>query len=53
MNKKDLSERDICTKFINPAVVLAGWNLKTQVRKEVFFIDGNDNSRQFKRNSSF
>ena len=24
MNKKDMSERDICTKFINPAIVQAG-----------------------------
>jgi type I site-specific restriction endonuclease len=27
MNKKDLSERDICTKFITPAIRdVAGWN---------------------------
>jgi hypothetical protein len=25
MNKKDLSERDICTKFITPAIQAAGW----------------------------
>jgi hypothetical protein len=35
MNKKELSERDICTKFINPAIQNAGWNMRTQVRKEV------------------
>ena len=40
MNKKKLSERDICTKYINPAITLAGWNMKTQVREEVFFTDG-------------
>ena len=40
MNKKDLSERDICTKFINPAIEKAGWNLRTQVREEVSFTDG-------------
>lgn len=40
MNKKDLSERDICTKFINPAIQKAGWNMRTQVREEVFFTDG-------------
>lgn len=40
MNKKDLSERDICTKFINPAIEKAGWNLRTQVREEVGFTDG-------------
>lgn len=37
MNKKDLSERDICTKFITPAVTQAGWDLLSQVREEVAF----------------
>jgi type I restriction enzyme R subunit len=40
MNKKELSERDICTKFINPAIQNAGWNMRTQVREEVSFTDG-------------
>tara|TARA_R110002050_G_scaffold777_5_gene5466 strand:- start:1401 stop:3770 length:2370 start_codon:yes stop_codon:yes gene_type:complete len=40
MNKKDLSERDICTKFINPAIEQAGWHMKKQVREEVSFTDG-------------
>jgi type I restriction enzyme R subunit len=40
MNKRDLSERDICTKFINPAIEQAGWNMKKQVREEVSFTDG-------------
>ena len=40
MNKKELSERDICSKFINPAIVKAGWNMRTQVREEVSFTDG-------------
>ncbi|SNR57968.1 type I restriction enzyme, R subunit [Lutibacter agarilyticus] len=40
MNKKDLSERDICTKFINPAIEKAGWDMKRQVREEVSFTDG-------------
>ena len=35
MNKKDLSERDICTKFITPALVRAGWDLHGQVREEL------------------
>lgn len=39
-SKKDLSERDICTKFITPAIEKAGWNLITQVREEVSFTDG-------------
>ena len=40
MNKKNLTERDICTKFINPAIEKAGWNMRTQVREEVSFTDG-------------
>ena len=39
-NKMNLSERDICTKFINPAIEKAGWNMRTQVREEVSFTDG-------------
>jgi len=40
MNKKALSERDICSKFITPAIVAAGWDLDTQIREEVGFTDG-------------
>lgn len=40
MNKKALSERDICTKFITPNIVAAGWNVDTQIREEVGFTDG-------------
>lgn len=40
MDKKSLSERDICTKFITPAIVNAGWNKFTQVLEEVGFTDG-------------
>jgi type I restriction enzyme R subunit len=40
MNKKSLSERDICTKFITPSLVAAGWDLETQIREEVGFTDG-------------
>jgi len=39
-NKKDLSERDICTKFITPALEKAGWDMQKQVREEVSFTDG-------------
>lgn len=39
-SKRDLSERDICTQFILPALKKAGWNLETQVREEVSFTDG-------------
>jgi type I restriction enzyme R subunit len=37
--KFDLSERDICTKFITPAVEQAGW-LQAQFREEVKLTDG-------------
>jgi type I restriction enzyme R subunit len=40
MNKKALSERDICTKFITPAVRGVGWDILTQVREEVSFTKG-------------
>ncbi len=38
-NKKSLSERDICTKYINPALQNAGWDIGKQVREEVTFTD--------------
>ena len=34
MDKRELSERDICTKFITPALEQAGWDIATQVREE-------------------
>jgi type I restriction enzyme R subunit len=40
LDKKSLSERDICTKFITPAIVAAGWDVHTQVREEVSFTVG-------------
>lgn len=40
MNKKSLSERDICTKFITPNIVAAGWDVDSQIREEVSFTDG-------------
>ena len=39
-NKQALSERDICTKFITPAIKQAGWDLHSQVREEVSFTKG-------------
>ena len=33
-DKKSLSETDIRTKFITPAIEKAGWNILTQVREE-------------------
>ncbi len=40
MNKKSLSERDICTKFITPAIIKAGWDRDRQFLEEVSFTDG-------------
>ncbi len=40
MNKKTLSERDICTKFITPALEKAGWDMQLQILEEVSFTDG-------------
>jgi type I restriction enzyme R subunit len=40
VDKKSLSERDICTKFITPALVRAGWDVQAQVREEVTFTKG-------------
>ncbi|MFO8045699.1 MAG: type I restriction endonuclease, partial [Halomonas sp.] len=40
MDKKALSERDICTKFITPALERAGWDIQVQVREEVSFTAG-------------
>jgi len=40
MNKRALSERDICTKFITPALRNAGWDEMLQIREEVSFTKG-------------
>ena len=40
MDKRKLTERDICTKFILPAVKRAGWDEMVQVREEVYFTKG-------------
>ncbi|EKE68385.1 EcoAI/FtnUII family type I restriction enzme subunit R [Oceanibaculum indicum] len=40
MNKRGLSERDICTKFITPALRSAGWDEMLQIREEVSFTRG-------------
>ncbi len=39
MDKHQLSERDICTKFITPAILQAGWQ-QNQFREEVNLTDG-------------
>jgi type I restriction enzyme R subunit len=40
MDKRALSERDICTKFITPALRQAGWDEMAQIREEVGFTKG-------------
>ena len=40
VDKKALSERDICTKYITPAIERAGWDRISQMREEVSFTDG-------------
>jgi type I restriction enzyme, R subunit len=40
VNKRDLSEADICAKFITPAVLGSGWNEYTQIQREVHFTKG-------------
>ena len=39
-DKRTLTERDICTKFILPAVKRAGWDEMLQIREEVYFTKG-------------
>jgi type I restriction enzyme, R subunit len=40
INKKDLSERDICTKYITPALEKAGWDINAQIREEYSLTNG-------------
>ena len=43
MNKKELTETDIRTKFITPAIVGGNgekWDVMTQVREEIYFTKG-------------
>ena len=39
-DKKSLSERDIITKYILPAIEQSGWNKQTQLKEEVSFTAG-------------
>ena len=40
MNKKLLNEAEICDAFITPAIIGAGWDQSTQIRREYTFTDG-------------
>ncbi|QFY88477.1 type I restriction enzyme HsdR N-terminal domain-containing protein [Magnetovirga frankeli] len=40
MDQQKLSETDIRTKFITPAIIKAGWDVHTQIREEVALTSG-------------
>jgi type I restriction enzyme, R subunit len=40
VDKNQLSERDICTKYITPALERSGWDILTQIREEFSITDG-------------
>lgn len=40
LNKQKLTETDIRTKYITPAVKNAGWDIQNQIREEYAFTDG-------------
>ncbi len=44
VDKKSLSERDICTQYITPAIIGAGWDL---IREEVSVTKGNSTAKYF------
>ncbi len=48
MDKKTLTETDVCTKFITPALVAPNggkWDVMTQIRQEFYFTNGPVNAR--------
>lgn len=55
INKKDLSELDICDQFITPAIKQAGWDQTLQIRRDVtltpgpIIVRGNTSSRNKKK----
>jgi len=51
MDKKNLTEADIRTKFITPALVSptgGKWNVMTQLREEIYFTRGSENKRRYR-----
>ena len=40
MSKKDLSEDDICAKYITPAITDSGWDEMRQIRRQISFTAG-------------
>ncbi len=39
-DQRELSEQDICTHYILPALVRSGWDVSKQVQEQVYFTDG-------------
>ena len=40
IDKRSLTERDICTKFVHPALESSGWDMLRQIREQFYFTDG-------------
>lgn len=40
MDKKQMTEQDMRTKYINPAIIKAGWDIQKRVKEDHFFTDG-------------
>ena len=45
MDEKLLNEAEICDSFITPAIIRAGWEQRTQVRREYTFTSGREVAR--------
>ncbi|MDF5739408.1 MULTISPECIES: hypothetical protein [unclassified Nostoc] len=39
-DQRELSEQDICTQYVLPALLKSGWDVSKQVREQVYFTDG-------------
>lgn len=53
MDKRNLSETDIISKFVLPAVKTAEWDDITQIRQEVNLSDGKVINRENGKNSCY
>jgi type I restriction enzyme R subunit len=40
MSKKSLTETEICDRYITPALIAAGWDQATQIRRGYSFTPG-------------
>jgi type I restriction enzyme, R subunit len=40
LNNKIITEEEVKLRYITPAIVMASWNIETQVRMEYYFTDG-------------